>query len=216
MKLYYIPDRISLFIFDMDGTLYTHHEYAEHQNIVLIQRLAEQRGLSYEAMRFHIDEYRRAWAEAHGGETVSLGNTMVAFGVSIEENIRWRKELIHPEHFLVPDLELKSTLTAMKKFASLAVVTNNPVDIAQRTLQTLGVLELFSSIVGLDTFKISKPYDKSFLKAAQDVQIPAAECVAVGDRYDIDIALPLKLGMGGILVDGVEDVHRILTILQKL
>jgi phosphoglycolate phosphatase/putative hydrolase of the HAD superfamily len=27
----------------------------------------------------------------------------------------------------------------------------------------------------------------------------------VGDRYDIDIAIPLELGMGGILVDGVED-----------
>jgi phosphoglycolate phosphatase/putative hydrolase of the HAD superfamily len=32
-------------------------------------------------------------------------------------------------------------------------------------------------------------------------------CVSVGDRYDIDIALPLELGMGGILVDGVEDVY---------
>jgi hypothetical protein len=28
----------------------------------------------------------------------------------------------------------------------------------------------------------------------------------MGDRYDIDIAVPLKLGMGGILVDGVEDL----------
>jgi phosphoglycolate phosphatase/putative hydrolase of the HAD superfamily len=29
----------------------------------------------------------------------------------------------------------------------------------------------------------------------------------VGDRYDIDIALPLQLGMGGVLVDGVSDVY---------
>jgi phosphoglycolate phosphatase/putative hydrolase of the HAD superfamily len=34
-------------------------------------------------------------------------------------------------------------------------------------------------------------------------------CLSVGDRYDIDIALPLELGMGGILVDGVEDVYRL-------
>jgi phosphoglycolate phosphatase/putative hydrolase of the HAD superfamily len=31
--------------------------------------------------------------------------------------------------------------------------------------------------------------------------------VSIGDRCDIDIALPLELGMGGILVEGVEDVY---------
>jgi phosphoglycolate phosphatase/putative hydrolase of the HAD superfamily len=215
MKLYHIPDRVSGLIFDMDGTLYTHHEYAEHQNIVLIQRLAELRHRSYEEMRFQIDEYRRAWALAHRGETLSLGNTMMAFGIPIEESIRWRSELIHPEHYLSPDPQLRETLLAMSRQARLAVVTNNPTDIARRTLTTLGVLDLFSSIVGLDTFKASKPHDQSFLKAAQDLHAPVSACVAVGDRYDIDIAMPLQLGMGGILVDGVEDVHRILTILQN-
>jgi phosphoglycolate phosphatase/putative hydrolase of the HAD superfamily len=27
----------------------------------------------------------------------------------------------------------------------------------------------------------------------------------VGDRYDIDLALPLEMGMGAILVDGAAD-----------
>jgi phosphoglycolate phosphatase/putative hydrolase of the HAD superfamily len=36
----------------------------------------------------------------------------------------------------------------------------------------------------------------------------------VGDRYDIDIALPLELGMGGILVDGVEDVYRLPALIR--
>ena len=39
--------------------------------------------------------------------------------------------------------------------------------------------------------------------------------LSVGDRYDIDIALPLELGMGGILVDGVEDVYRLPEILAR-
>jgi phosphoglycolate phosphatase/putative hydrolase of the HAD superfamily len=29
----------------------------------------------------------------------------------------------------------------------------------------------------------------------------------VGDRYDVDIAPALELGMGGILVEGVEEVY---------
>lgn len=216
MKLYHIPHRVSGLIFDMDGTLYTNHEYAEHQNVVLIQRLAKLRGLSYEAMKVHIDEYRQAWARSHGGEQLSLGNTMMTFGVSIDESIRWRSELIHPEAYLAPDRKLRGTLLSMANLSGLAVVTNNPTDVAHRTLSALGVLDLFSVIVGLDTFRVSKPHDKSFLKAAENLQAPPEECVAIGDRYDIDIALPLKLGMGGILVDGVEDLESILTILQKL
>jgi phosphoglycolate phosphatase/putative hydrolase of the HAD superfamily len=39
------------------------------------------------------------------------------------------------------------------------------------------------------------------------------QCIAIGDRYDIDIALPLELGMGGILVDGVEEVYKLPEIL---
>ena len=31
----------------------------------------------------------------------------------------------------------------------------------------------------------------------------------VGDRYDMDIKLPLEMGMGGILVNGVEEVYQI-------
>ncbi|HRU28913.1 MAG TPA: HAD family hydrolase [Treponema sp.] len=216
MKVYHLPNRVSGLIFDMDGTLYTHHEYAEHQNVVLIRRLAALRGLSYEAMKGQIDEYRRAWAQAHGGENLSLGNTMAALGIPIDESIRWRSELINPEAFLAPDTGLRSTLSAMKDLAGLAVVTNNPIDIARRTLSTLGVLDLFSAIVGLDTFRVSKPHDKSFLKAAEDLQARPENCIAIGDRYDIDIALPLKLGMGGILISGVEDLPQILTLLQKL
>ena len=39
--------------------------------------------------------------------------------------------------------------------------------------------------------------------------IKAENCLAVGDRYDMDIKLPLEMGMGGILVSGVEEVYQI-------
>jgi phosphoglycolate phosphatase/putative hydrolase of the HAD superfamily len=38
--------------------------------------------------------------------------------------------------------------------------------------------------------------------------VPPESCVSIGDRYDIDIATPLEMGMGGVLVTGVEDVYR--------
>jgi phosphoglycolate phosphatase/putative hydrolase of the HAD superfamily len=207
VKVYHIPKQVSAFLFDMDSTLYTHPEYAQLQIDSPIQRLADLRGTSFEAMKAGIAHYRRVWAEEHGGQQVSLGNLFrYYFGISIEESIRWREELYDPGAYLRADPRLGEMLLALKASCNLAVVTNNPVLVARKTLACLGVEDLFVAVVGLDTCMVSKPDEAPFLKAAELCGAVPGACVAVGDRYDIDIAVPLKLGMGGILVDGVEDL----------
>ena len=47
------------------------------------------------------------------------------------------------------------------------------------------------------------------LSKSSESIIKNENCVAIGDRYDMDIALPLEMGMGGILVSGVEEVYQI-------
>jgi phosphoglycolate phosphatase/putative hydrolase of the HAD superfamily len=136
-----------------------------------------------------------------------MGNTFKVFGVGIKESIRWREELYEPERYLKPDPKLRETLALLAASYKLAVVTNNPVSIARRTLASLGVLDFFPVIIGLDTCKLSKPHRKIFRAAAKLCGIPAKSCVSIGDRYEIDISLPLEMGMGGILVDGVADVY---------
>jgi phosphoglycolate phosphatase/putative hydrolase of the HAD superfamily len=65
----------------------------------------------------------------------------------------------------------------------------------------------FAAVVGLDTCMTAKPDKLPFLKMTELLGCPAETCVSIGDRYDIDLAAPMELGMGGILVDGVEDVY---------
>jgi phosphoglycolate phosphatase/putative hydrolase of the HAD superfamily len=89
------------------------------------------------------------------------------------------------------------------------VITNNSVSIARKTLAALGVADYFPVIIGLDTCGVSKPHTVPFIKATELLGVPSAACVSIGDRYDIDLLLPLELGMGGILVDGVEDVYEL-------
>ena len=43
-------------------------------------------------------------------------------------------------------------------------------------------------------------------EASRVTGVPLANSLSVGDRYDIDLALPLDLGMGAVLVTGAEDV----------
>ncbi|MDR2158698.1 MAG: HAD family hydrolase [Treponema sp.] len=212
MTVLRLEDGARALLFDMDGTLYTNGEYLRSQIDLPVRRLAERRGLSFEAMSAGIAAYRERWEAAHGGRKTSLGHVFQAFGVSMEENIRWREDLYEPERYLERDERLRHILRILsggegRPAFALAVVTNNPLSIARRTLAALGVEDLFPVIVALDTCGVSKPHRAPYLKAAELLGVPASSCVSVGDRYDVDIAVPLELGMGGILVEGVEEVY---------
>lgn len=214
MRIYKIPEQISCIIFDIDSTLYTHGEYAREQVDIQIRRFADLRGMSAEEGRTLVADFRAEY-ERTNGKKISLGNALTHFGIPIEESIRWREELIDPGLFLVRDLRLRQTLEQLGGSCYLAAVTNNPVKPARATLEALQVQDLFKTLIGLDTTKVSKPHAKPFLMAAEAAGAKPERCLSVGDRYDIDIALPLELGMGGILVDGVEDVYGIPDLLPR-
>ncbi|MDR3171151.1 MAG: HAD family hydrolase [Treponema sp.] len=214
MTIYKLPEPITAFLFDMDSTLYTNREYFQFQIDSPIRRLARLRGVSFDRMQQEIAAYRRDWAAAHGGQQTSLGNVFMAFGISIEESIRWREELYEPAAYLKADPRLQETLTTLGASCALGLVTNNPVFVARKTLACLGVDALFQVIVGLDTCGVSKPHAAPFLKALELLDVSPAASVSVGDRYDIDLARPLELGMGGILVDGVADVYMLVEALN--
>ena len=213
MKVYHLPDKISALAFDMDLTLYTHPEYGQYQIDSLVERLGELRGLSFQEMSSEVEETRKTLAESQGRKNTSLSNILIYYGISMEENVRWREETYKPEQFIREDRKLKAALEELSRHYLLGVVTNNPVLIARRTLATLGVGECFQILVGLDTCMVSKPHEKPFLKFAELSGCPPERCVSIGDRYDIDLDIPLGLGMGGILVDGVEDVYCLPTLL---
>lgn len=209
MTTFALPERVDGMIFDVDSTLYTCAPYAEAQIRVQFERLATIKGLPFDEAVARVEAYRAAWSGENGGRKLSLGNTLVAFGIPIEESVRWREELVRPEDYLSPDPRLRSALERLRSGAPLVVVTNNPASVGRRTLAALGVEDLFLGVVGLDTCGVSKPHEAPFLAAAELMAAGPGFCVAIGDRYDIDVALPLALGMGGVVVDGVDDVYRL-------
>jgi len=215
MKLFAIPAEktIKAVLFDMDSTLYTHDEYAQSQIDLPVMRLAQIQGKSFKQMKIEVAEYRKNWADTHNGKFVSLGDIFLSFGISIKDSVRIREELYRPEDYLVEDKRLRITLAQLASRYKLTIVTNSPVSVAVRTLSILGVYDIFKIIVGLDTCYLSKPDKEIFIKATQLCGVLPQQCISVGDRYDIDIAAPLELGMGGVLVDGVEDVYHLPDIL---
>lgn len=208
MKVYRLPPVIQAVIFDIDGTLYQHPGYVQHQIDILIEELARVRGWTLEEAQKAVAEARTAVAATQGGQTTSLGNAMAHLGIAMATSVAWRQRLIKPENFLGTDPALRQALQALRGLGLVLVaLTNNPRSVGEATLQALGVAELFVRVVGLDDTMKSKPAREPFLVASQET-VPEA-CLAVGDRYDVDLAVPLELGMGAVLVDGVEDVYLI-------
>ena len=213
MKTYNLPDHASCLIFDIDSTLYTCPEYAAEQIDCQVRHFADLRGISHEEGRAMVADFRKKYAEEHNGKRISLGNLFTNFGIPIEESIAWRTELVHPEEYLKRDEKMISVLSELKKNYHLICVTNNPLAPAIKTLEVLGIDQLIEKTIGLDTCMKSKPARENLLLAAETAGVPVNECISIGDRYDIDLALPLEMGMGGILVSGAEEVYQLPSIL---
>jgi len=209
MKVFHLPAKVRALIFDMDLTLYTNAAYAQYQIDSLVERLGKIRGLPFEEMKSEIDVRKKAWALSNNGKKPSFSKILNGYGISTEEIATWRNEILEPEQFINEDLKLKETLKKLSLFFTFGLVTNNPVLVARKTLAALGVTEFFPIIVGLDTCLTAKPSEKPFLKFMEITSIPVETCVSIGDRYDVDLDIPLKMGMGAILVDGVEDIYEL-------
>lgn len=215
MKIYKIPENLKTIIFDIDSTLYTNDEYAVEQVDVQLRHFAKIKNTTPEQIRKMIEDFRNNYRKEHDGKNISLGNTLTHFGISIEESIKWRENLLEPKNFLHPDSKLIEVLSKLKEKFNMICVTNNPVLPAFKTLQAIGIDKLIPEIIGLDTCHKSKPDPEILKLAAKKTNAKIDECLSVGDRFDIDLRLALELGMGGILVDGVEDVYTFDKLLIK-
>jgi phosphoglycolate phosphatase/putative hydrolase of the HAD superfamily len=215
MKIFHLPDKIRALAFDMDLTLYSNPEYGQYQIDKLVEKLGKLRGLSFREMQGEVEEKRKAWALSHRGKGISLSHILESYGIGMEEIISWREEIFEPWLFIKEDEKLKTVLEKLSDNYTLGVVTNNPVLVARKTLAALGVEACFPFIIGLDTCKVAKPHKVPFVRFSESSLCPPETCVSIGDRYDIDLDIPLEMGMGGILVNGVEDVYNLPEILRR-
>ncbi|HUV08844.1 MAG TPA: HAD family hydrolase [Spirochaetia bacterium] len=215
MKLFQIPDPVGGLLFDIDMTLYDSRAYIASQRSTLIERLALELGKPVAETDALVDTHMRDYAAGHGGRLPSLGNTFLAMGIPIQRSVEWREQLFRPEEYLSEDENLRDSLKQLSERYPMAAVTNNPSSIGRRTLRALGVEDLFALVIGLDTSGVSKPGERPFQMARECLSLPFGELISIGDRFEVDLEVPLKLGMGAILIEAMEDVYRLPEILLQ-
>ena len=214
MKIHKIPQTIQTLIFDIDSTLYTNSAYAYEQVDCQVREFAKLKNMTSDEARKLVFDFRKNFAKENNGKKISLGNLLTNFGIPIEQSVKWRNDLMRPEDFLVRDEKLICELQILSKKYKLICVTNNPVKPARKTLEVIGISDFFEHIVGLDTCYKSKPAIEPFEKALELTNSDVQNCIAIGDRFDLDVQLPLQMGMGGIEVSGVKDLYDLHTLLK--
>ncbi len=197
---------VKALVFDMDGTLYENLDYYRFQTSSQVERLATYLGTSQEEA-YRRFENARAARKAAGLPPTSMANHFLALGVDMPTIIRWREEALIPGEWLKPDQKLDEVLGTLAKRFRLALLTNNPRSVGTASLQALGVERHFEIVVGLDDTGMSKPSPEPFTALCRSLGLPFEACVSIGDRKDVDIEPALALGMGGILVQGVEEIY---------
>lgn len=204
----------------MDGTLYTNEAYLRYQETSQVARLALHLGIPEIEATALLRERREARLAA-GLPKTSMANLFLelgrgqGFAIDMATIVRWRVEELRPAEWLKPDPRLDGTLAELASRYRLALLTNNPRAIGAANLVALGVAGRFEAVIGLDDSFESKPSPIPFLKTCEILDLPLAACVSIGDRADVDIEPALALGMGGILVDGVEDVYRLPELIRR-
>ena len=216
MVAYNLPKDVRGLIFDMDLTLYRHEDYYASQikNQVLV--LAADLGRPAAELQSLIEAWQNDfWSRT--GKKPSFGNTLLgALGVPIVQSVALRRRAIRPEDYLLADPHLETTLALLESRYRLVLVTNNPADIAIRTLKVLGVERFFPRIIGLDESGHSKPHPRAFHLAYAALNLDPGQVVSVGDRYSVDLEVPLQRGSGGILVEQMEDVYALPAFLSSM
>ena len=203
MTVYRKPHKLSAICFDIDNTLYRNEAYSDSQIRLLKIRLGEEKGWSMEEVEHELDRVKQITEKQQ-----SHGNWFKMLGIPISTSVKWREELLKPGDYLDRDFRLIRTLESLKDYA-LCALTNNPASIGRKTLDSLGVLELFDLIIGLDDTGSSKPNIEPFIEIEKRLGVPREEIMIVGDRFDVDLDVPLQRGWGAVLVESMEDVYKL-------
>jgi len=188
-------------VFDLDGTLYQDERLGEEVNQSACRYIASLKGISAAEADAML---QRARAESGSGGTLS--RAVIALGGNLNEMHRRFGLDVHPERFLKPDHRVPELLKRLATRFQLHLYTNNNRELSDRIMSQIGVKELLGQIFTIEDYWLPKP-DKGVIVAILDkIGSKPAQTLFVGDRYQVDLALPESIGCAIFEAKTVEEL----------
>jgi len=120
------------------------------------------------------------------------------------ENIGWN-ELLHDyeqefHHSCIPFPQLTEVLRELKqRELQLGIITNGFGRFQMDNICSLGIDSYFEKIAVSEWEGMKKPDTRLFLNMADQLHVPPAQCVFVGDHPENDVAAAQRAGMRAVL-----------------
>lgn len=209
------PSAIRSIVFDLDGTLYVSSSVALEIETAAWAVVARSRGLSLHEGKALVASARRMLAESLDEEP-TLTRTCQELGVTVAELHKAFIDDVHPERHLSYDQTLHAILDSLRAGYDLYLYTNNNLVQSRRILALLGVEDLFRGLYTIEYSWRPKPDSETLQQLLADIGGPPESFLFVGDRFQIDLDGPARMGIPTLLVSETSDilqVHRLLGLI---
>ena len=185
--------RITSVLFDLDGTLYSNSELADEIYRTSLNGLALQLGVEPCEAGSRLAAAKKA-ITARTGREATLSAGTLALGGSLQDLHRYLAEHVTPEKFLKRDERVVAMLQRLRERFRLYIYTNNNQNLAARIMRATGIEGLFAAVFTIEDFWRAKPDRPALAELYAAIGAAPAECLFVGDRYDVDLRLPEEHG----------------------
>ncbi len=183
------------YLFDCDGTI---------ADSMPLHFLAWNKALAKHDCPFP-EELFYAWGGRPVAEIIRMLNQQHGLHMPVEELEREKEDLfleLLPDLKAVPDV--LEHIFARHGSIPFAVVSGGPRDSVERTLNTLGILHLFDTLVCAGEYTHGKPSPEPFLRAAELLHVAPADCLVFEDA-DLGIQAAEAAGMQWVRIPGPLD-----------
>lgn len=185
--------RPAAIVFDLDGTLYVNREFGREIARCAARYIAALKGLPEEVAAALIKETRHRLTITSGWEA-SLSQTCTELGGDLRELHRRFDAEIDPTPFLEEDPRVPELLRRLAARCEIYLYTNNNRGLSGRIMERIGISGLFRRVFTIEDSWRPKPDREALAMIYATIGHAPAECLFVGDRYDIDLRLPASLG----------------------
>lgn len=195
-------------VFDLDGTLYVCDRFAAEIHDAAVAYFAGLKRIDREEAELLMAVTRQRLTE-ESGTVQTLSAVCVELGGSVPDLHRHFERTLRPEADLVRDERVIRLLERLAGKFLLYIYTNNNRVLTTRILDYLGLDGLVSGIFTIDDSWRGKPDEGMVKKVLEQVGLAPGETLFVGDRYDVDLRLPERLGCPVYLSQNLEQLLRL-------
>jgi putative hydrolase of the HAD superfamily len=207
-------DPLSTLVFDLDGTLYMNMELGREINRVACEYLGELKGIGADEAGLLVRQAKARLSFESGFDT-PLSLACCDLGGDIVELHRRFAAQVRPERFLARDERVVELVHLLADRFDLYIYTNNNRKLADEIVGILGLAGFFDEVFSIDYTWRPKPHQETVERLLREIGRKPAECLFVGDRYDIDLRIPAAIGCGIFLVGGMEELLQLGTLLNE-